>query len=308
MAVRDVEHEIVVDAGADEVYGLLADVANWPRIFPPTIHVRRLDETDGTERIRIWATANGDVRDWTSLRVLDPTARRIEFRQEISPPPVASMTGSWQVEPLTDNSSRVRLGHTYRAVDDDPVDLERIDRAVDTNSQAELAALAATAEPGTDELTFSLTDSVRVDGAAKDLYDFVYEANRWAERLPHVASVRLTESAPGVQLLEMDTLARDGSTHTTRSHRVCLPSHGIAYKQVTLPPLMRLHTGYWSFRDTGDGVVATSRHTVVLNQDNFALLGPGADAAAARELVANSLSANSRATLDHARAYAEARR
>ncbi|WP_425586060.1 hypothetical protein [Streptomyces thioluteus] len=45
------------------------------------------------------------------------------------------------IEPLTAATSRVRLLHDYRAVDDDPAGLEWIDRAVDRNSGAELAAL-----------------------------------------------------------------------------------------------------------------------------------------------------------------------
>ena len=46
--------------------------SNWPRIFPPTIHVDQV-ERDGTqERIRIWATANGEPKNWTSRRTLDP--------------------------------------------------------------------------------------------------------------------------------------------------------------------------------------------------------------------------------------------
>ena len=56
-----------------------------------------------------------------------------------------------------------------------------------------------------------------------------------AERLPHVARVVLTEDTPGLQFLEMDTRTKDGSTHTTKSVRVCFPDTRIAYKQITLP-------------------------------------------------------------------------
>ena len=123
-----------------------------------------------------------------------------------------------------------------------------------------------------------------------------------------MASVRLTEDSPGLQTLEMDTRVKDGSVHTTVSHRVCVPYRKIAYKQVTLPALMSLHTGYWTFRDSGSGVAASSQHAVVLNAGNIPrVLGAGATIADAREYVRSALSTNSLATLGHARDYAEKR-
>ncbi|MEU9972655.1 aromatase/cyclase [Streptomyces sp. NPDC051014] len=308
---KEVEHEITISAPAAEVYRLIADVANWPRIFPPTIYVDHLERSADQELIGIWATANGEAKNWTSRRVLDPAGLRITFRQTVSTPPVASMGGTWIIEPLDDGSARVRLLHDYTAVGDDPAGLAWIDEAVDRNSRSELAALKTNVELATasEELTFSFEDTVEVDGSAKDLYDFVNEADRWSERLPHVATVRLTEDTPGLQTLEMDTRAKDGSTHTTKSYRVCLDGRKIAYKQTTLPALMTLHTGYWTFRETDEGTFASSQHTVVLRPENIEkILGPDAGVAEARAYVQGALSTNSRATLNHAKAYAEARR
>ncbi|MFF1378829.1 aromatase/cyclase [Streptomyces sp. NPDC058308] len=309
MTTREVEHEITVAAPAETVYRLIAEVENWPRIFPPTIHVDHVEQGEREERIRIWATANGEAKHWTSRRTLDGTDLKITFRQEVSTPPVAAMGGTWLIEPLSANASRIRLLHDYRALDDDPAGLQWIEEAVDRNSRAELAALKANVElaVAAGELTFSFEDSVQVRGSAKDLYDFVNEAGAWAERLPHVATVRLQEDTPGLQSLEMDTRAKDGSVHTTKSYRVCFPHHKIAYKQVTLPALMTLHTGYWTFQEGADGVTtATSQHTVVLNTANIArILGADATVADARDYVRGALSTNSRATLGHAKDYAE---
>ncbi|MFF7883400.1 aromatase/cyclase [Streptomyces sp. NPDC020794] len=311
MTTREVEHEITIAAPAPAVYRLLAEVTNWPRIFPPTIHVDRVEHDGSQERIRIWATANGEAKNWTSRRELDPEALRITFRQEVTAPPVAAMGGTWIIEPLGENESRVRLLHDYRAVDDDPHDLLWIDQAVDKNSRSELAALKKNVEfaHAAEEVTFSFEDTVYVDGSAKDVYAFINEANLWSERLPHVATVRLEEDTVGLQTLEMDTRAKDGSVHTTKSYRVTFPHQRIAYKQVTLPALMTLHTGHWTFQDTDQGVAATSQHTVTLNTDNIeSILGCGATVADAREYVHTALSTNSRATLTHAKAFAENRR
>ncbi|MGJ5756579.1 aromatase [Streptomyces puniciscabiei] len=311
MTIREVAHEITVSAPADVVYRLLAEVENWPRIFPPTIYVDHVERGEREERIRIWATANGEAKNWTSHRTLDPGARRITFRQEVTAPPVAAMGGTWIIEELSASQARIRLLHDYRAIDDDPAGLRWIDEAVDRNSRSELAALKENVELAysTEDVTFSFEDAVLVQGAAKDVYDFVNEAHLWSERLPHVASVRLDEDTPGLQTLEMDTRAKDGSTHTTKSYRVTFPPGKIAYKQVTLPALMTVHTGIWTFTETPDGVRAASQHTVTLNTANIErVLGPGATVAGARSYVHEALSTNSLATLGHAKAYAEARR
>ncbi|HWE90927.1 MAG TPA: aromatase/cyclase [Pseudonocardiaceae bacterium] len=308
---RHVEHDIVISAPAADIYRLIADVASWPRIFPPTIYVDHVEKGERDERIHIWAVANGEPKDWTSRRVLDPDNRRIGFRQEVSSAPVAAMGGTWIVESLSDSESRVRLLHDYRAVDGDADALAWIDRAVDGNSRAELAALKTNIELAhrAEGLAFAFQDSVSVHGSAKDVFDFINDAQLWSSRLPHVASIRLDETRPGLQTLEMETRAQDGSTHVTKSYRVAFPHRKIAYKQVTLPALMSVHTGYWTVAETADAVVATSQHAVLLNTENIGrVLGAEATVADARDYVRGALSANSTATLGHAKAYAESMR
>jgi aromatase len=309
-APREVEHQITVKAPARAAYTLIADVETWPRLFPPTVHVERLDVLGSEERIRIWATANGEIKSWNSRRVLDPESMRISFRQEVSSPPVGSMGGTWIVEEISADESRVRLLHDFRAVDDDPESLAWIEQAVDRNSSSELAALKANVElaTGSADLLTTFEDTVAIKGSAADVYDFLNEAELWSERLPHVARSSLVEESPGVQLLEMDTQTKDGSTHTTKSVRVCFPHRLIAYKQIGLPALMTAHLGQWRLEETPDEVRVTSEHTVVINEENIsAVLGDGVDVAGASSFVRTALSTNSLATLGHAKAYAESR-
>ncbi|MDA3645736.1 aromatase/cyclase [Saccharopolyspora indica] len=301
-------HEITVSAPAEAVYRLIAEVENWPALFPPTVHVEVIERTAAAERISIWATANGEAKSWTSRRNLDPGAMRIEFRQEVSAPPVAEMGGTWVIEPISAGRSKVELFHDFRALDDDPAGIEWIESAVERNSRSELAALKRNAEllTGGDDRLLSFEDVVLIDGAVEDVYAFINEADRWAQRLPHVARVELREDVPGLQLLAMDTRTKDGSTHTTESVRVCFPDRKVVYKQTTLPALMSLHTGYWTFVADGSRTVATSQHTVVINTDNIAgVLGADADLPKAREFVRTALSTNSTTTLRHAKEHAE---
>ncbi|MCK9895441.1 aromatase/cyclase [Frankia sp. AgB32] len=309
---REAEHEITIEAPAAEVYRLLADVENWPRLFPPSVYVDRVESDGDTERIRIWATANGEPKNWSSRRVLDREGLKITFWQEVSAPPVAQMRGTWLIEPQSPHRTRLRLLHTFRAVDDTPEGLAWIERAVDENSRAELPGLKAAVElaTGTADLTLSFTDWVRIEGSAKDAYDFVNEADQWEQRLPHVSSVQLTETTPGLQVLRMETLTRDGSSHVTESVRVCFPHRRIVYKQTTLPALMDLHTGYWEFEENPAGfTTAVSQHTVIIKPENIAaVLGPQAGVAEARTFIRDALGTNSRTTLEHARRHAEGRR
>ncbi|HET9895094.1 MAG TPA: aromatase/cyclase [Streptosporangiaceae bacterium] len=305
--IRNVEHEITIGAPAGQVYELIADVGKWPEIFPPTVHAEQAESDGDRELIRIWATANGKARSWTSKREHDPGKLTIAFRQAKSVHPVGGMGGQWIVEPVSRAQCRVRLLHDYSARTDSAADLEWIGQAVDRNSTSELRALKERAElDGTGQL-ITFADTVDVDGGAQDVYDFLNQAQLWQERLPHVSRVWLEEETPGLQVLEMDTRAKDGSVHTTRSVRVCQPCDTIIYKQIILPPLMLLHTGRWLIEPRpGGGVSVTSRHTVRINPDRIAeILGAGADLAAATNGVRAALSANSMATLKLAKAHAE---
>ncbi|MEV5880471.1 aromatase/cyclase [Streptomyces sp. NPDC052101] len=307
--VHRTSHSIEVDAPAGVVYGLISDAVRWPLFFPPNVHVERL-EFDGTdERLRMWATATGEVRSWVSQRVQDPQTRRIEFRQSHPQAPVEMMHGTWIVEELPGGSALLTLLHDFTVYDDRAEDVAWVDRAVDTNSRAELASLKGLAERWRklDELVLSFEDSVRVDGPAEAVYDFLYRAGDWPRLIPHVARLDLTEDSPGVQVMAMDTLTADGSVHTTESVRICFPHAGrIVYKQTTTPALMEAHTGEWSVVPDETGVTVVAQHSVVLREDAVErVLGPGADLAQARRYVREALGRNSTATLELARRHAE---
>ncbi|MER6165463.1 SRPBCC family protein [Streptomyces violaceorubidus] len=303
------EHTITVAAAPETVFALVERAEDWPHVFPPTLHVEYLERSGDEERLRIWATANGEVKSWTSRRVLDREGLRIRFRQEVSQAPVAAMGGEWIVEALADGGSRVRLLHDFRAVDDLERNVAWILEAVERNSGAELAALESAAlRVGGDAEPYTFEDTVHVDAPAEEVRTFLHDAGRWQERLPHVARVLLKEDTPDVQHLEMDTRAPDGSTHTTTSVRICLPDGRITYKQSQTPALMSVHTGEWTVRETPSGSVAVSRHTVVVNTAAVTkVLGPSATVADARAFIRDALGGNSTITMRHAKEFAERR-
>jgi aromatase len=305
MAPVTVHHEIDVAAEAATVYDLIAGVERWPLCFPPTVYARRLSGDDTNEVIELWALANGTPRTWTSQRILDAANHRVVFWQQTPRPPVASMGGSWRVEPTMPGRCRVVLTHDYAVVDDDDGALAAVARAVDTNSNAELVALKRTAERSTggEELQFTFEDSLTIDGDFADVYEFVRDCGRWPDRIPHVRRLDVEEIGQ-LQVMTMDTAAPDGSVHTTRSTRVCFPLERIVYKQTSPPEGLATHIGEWSFRQAGDGVEVTSRHSVVLDPVGLqALTARGVEIIDPRGTVRRSLGANSLATMTSARSY-----
>ncbi|MFK0235529.1 aromatase/cyclase [Streptomyces vinaceus] len=307
--VHRTSYSVDVNAPAGVVYGLIADTTQWPLYFPSSIHVERLDFDGSQDRFHMWVTANGSVRSWLSRRTLDATGLRIDFRQEVPAAPVVSMGGSWIVEPRGAGRSRLVLLHDFAVAGDRSADVDWTKEATDTNSRAQLATLKEAAEgwDRLDGLLLSFEDSVRITGPADLAYQFLYEAADWTDRVPHVSRVAVTEEAPGVQLLSMDTVTADGSAHTTESVRVCFPAAGrIVYKQTVTPALMAAHTGEWSLIPDERGVTAVSQHSVLLREEAVErVLGPGAGLAEARTYVREALGRNSTATLALAKRHAE---
>ncbi|MFD9130770.1 aromatase/cyclase [Kitasatospora sp. NPDC059571] len=304
------EHTLTVDAPPRALYDLVADVTRWPAVFGPCVHVQHLERGDREERFEIWARVGESTSSWTSRRRLDPEALRVTFAQEVSRAPIATMSGEWQFLELGDGRTELVLLHTFTAVDDDPAAVRWITEALDANSTAELAAIAAVASGGhaVEDVVFSFTDTLRLPGRAADAYEFVHRADRWADALPHVARVELTETADGVQDLRMDTVTADGSAHSTRSTRICADGAWIAYKQHLMPKLLLGHSGRWTFTEDADGALATATHTVRLDPAAVeGVLGAGRTLADARAYVRDALGRNSLATLSHAAAYAGAR-
>lgn len=302
------QHDITIAASAPAVYRLLADAESWPAMFGPTVHVIRLAGDGVTERLRMWAYTSEQVRNWVSCRSLFEEERRIRFRREVSRPPVADMSGEWSVLELPDGGTRVVLTHEFSAIEDDPGSVAWITDATYRNSTSELAALKTTAELAgcADGQPFSFEDSVLIDADIKEVYDFLARAEEWPDRIPHVARVVLREDTPGEQVMEMDTRSTDGAAHTTKSVRICLEPSLIAYKQVTTPAAMRMHTGCWSLTQTPEGVLTSARHAVRLDADGVrSRFGATISLAQARERVQGSLSANSQATLRQAKLAVE---
>jgi ribosome-associated toxin RatA of RatAB toxin-antitoxin module len=303
-------HTICVAAPPRAVYRLIADATRWPHLFAPFVHVERLDEGEAEDRLRLWAVGNGAVRNWTSHRCLDRDGLRIRFRQEAPAPPVESMAGEWVFVPLPGEQTSVVLLHQFRAIGDDPVNTALIKQAIDRNSTAELAALKSTAELGDriSLLMHSFAETVTIAAEPEPVYDFLYHAQAWPRRLPHVSRLVIDEAVPNVQTLEMDSGDPGGPVTTTRLVRVCYPHHSIRYKQTRPPAGVSAHVGEWLLYRTADGVAVTAYNTLMMRPDQaggdaFARYG---SVEATGTMIREALRRNCMAVLLHAKEAAEA--
>lgn len=302
---------ITVAAPASAVFDLIVDVARWPQYFTSLVHTQVAPtHGDATDVVSCWGLRGPDaVRAWSARRWIDADARTVDFDNDPPPPGVRSQHGQWSVQPQGDAACVVTLSHTF---DCDPEALaagtaDRIAADFGRHSLAQLTELKEVAERGAelDELIIEWEDTLFVSGQAQDAWVVLYEADKWPERIPHVARIELTEPSAGVQFFDMDTSTPDGRAHTTRSVRICLPHELIVYKQITLPPTLDAHTGHWRFAQTRDSVLLGARHTVTLKRSALALLGPDMTVAGARSYARRVLGTNSMKNLQIAKAYAE---
>ncbi|MEU5848868.1 aromatase/cyclase [Saccharopolyspora shandongensis] len=308
ISVNHVEHETPLDAPPARVYDLIADVTRWPLMFAPCVHAEVLDHGPDFDRIRLWARTGDSVRSWTSRRLLDPAAPRIDFEQENSKPPLASMGGSWRVD-----DGRLVLAHHWSLSDPTPEAERWAADALDQNSNAETAAVRTWAEYGSDfdGLVFAFSDEVSIPASAPAVYDFLHRSDLWPSRLPHVTeldleTVEASELTGGaeVQTMAMTTKGHDGSTHTTRSIRLCFPHERILYKQTAVPRPLQAHCGEWLISPLEGGVRVVARHQVALAPDEIEdYFGAGTTILQARTKVRELLRRNSLTTLERAREH-----
>jgi aromatase len=264
-------HEAVLPASSDFLYGLVADAATAPLVFPGTVHVEQLDRTDTEERLRIWAADGDKARTWTSHRVLDPAHLRVTFRQEAPAPPIALMRGEWRFEPSTDGQTRVRLDHAYRAVADSPEGTSWIASMVDGVSDGQLAALGRLAaltdgDPGWKPLTFQ--DSAAVCCPAESACALAWDAISWAGLAPVRGPVTVHVAAPDMQLVDMTVLGVGGQPRPSRLARVRVPGPPLVapFKEMRVPPSVAAHVGIWRFEPLPHGARVVIEHRVVADR------------------------------------------
>ncbi|WP_329016530.1 SRPBCC family protein [Micromonospora rifamycinica] len=299
-----VQHTVPVTAPAPLVFDLLADLGSWPHFHGPSVHAEPIGVDGHGQRFRHWWVIDDHtVRTWEASWQFAREQLRIGYEFAPHQPGAAGVRGSWTVHPSSDTTAQVRWEQTVVGEGShDAAGAEREMREL-------LDAVRSAAEHDEErrDLVVDFEDPLFVAGPVEAAYEYLYEADKWPERIPHVSRLVLEEKVPNIQFFDMDTHTPDGSPHTTRSVRICLPNHRILYKQIHLPKLLDGHTGHWSFTPTREGFILGARHTAVIKPSALSILGPDTTVLDARRYLRRVLSANSMSNLRLAKAYAEER-
>ncbi|MBB5783214.1 SRPBCC family protein [Nonomuraea jabiensis] len=265
-----------VRAPATTVLRLLTDVAAWPRVFPSVVHAEPIDGGSA----RVWWLRDDEIAE--AVVGYDGGTGSVRFQSDGLGPPIG---GTWTAEPLGEGESRLR----------GEADLEPV-------------RIAAEEETGQPEVHLEFADTVRIAGAASDVYDFLHRVEEWPRVVPHVAAASARPAGPHGRFIEIDNAGPGGPVRTTEAVRVGFPGRAIVEKHRLLPPLATLHVLRWTIEESGGSVAVTAAHTVVIRPSGVAaVLGEGTTVAGAREWIRKALGGNSVVVAERARAYAEER-
>ncbi|GGY11334.1 aromatase/cyclase [Paludibacterium paludis] len=294
-------HEITVHCPAEEAYEFCRDVSNWPTHFPPCLQARVLDESDGTQHIRLTAWGKEALFLWESERKLNQTYLSIGFRQKRPMPLVTDMAGKWVFKKVAQNTCHIELWHEFTVrenvqgivpgIETPEAALQYMVDIVNANSDRELAAIKETLEQRLWSHEFEI--SVDIGHEAEAVYQLLRKYSYWPELLPHCSRID-TEYDDGEHQIYTMTVRVGDHDEVIRTIRHC--ANGcINYFQPAPPDALTAHKGSWELEQRPGGVTVTSWHKVVLNREYWVSLG--IDAEVAKQRVAQSINANSRATI-----------
>jgi len=294
----EVQHSVRVTGDANTAFEWILDVSQWPRLFPPCLKARVLEETETLQRIELVAKANDQVLSWQSSRHLDRQALTIHFKQTRPSPLVTFMTGTWVVEPHGDECD-IRLIHAFDIKDDVAGLIDGVttpdearafmERTVEHNSQRELAAIKQRFQRRQWQHEF---EARQVLPFSRDvIHTLLADASGWPWLLPHCRDVEVHYDDGQYQEFTMVVDVK-GDQERIRSIRT-LSTDAIDYFQPTPPPALLEHRGRWTLTEVPGGVEVVSWHGVQLNPDFWT----ESDPETARKTVADAINTNSLGTL-----------
>lgn len=135
----EARHELDIPGPVAEVFEMTRDVIRWKEYMPAVTVATFIDQTPDGDVVEITAEANDQKHTWQSRRIVDPTARTIDFTRIGPVAPLISMTGRWEFF-STGESTRAVLTHRYTTTT--PEALHFFDNATRSNATRDLEGLA----------------------------------------------------------------------------------------------------------------------------------------------------------------------
>jgi ribosome-associated toxin RatA of RatAB toxin-antitoxin module len=105
------DNVIQIEAPADIIFRLVADVPRWAEMLPHYRYVRVLDRRGDQTLVKMAAHRDGIPVSWTSVLETRPAERRIRFRHVRGV--TRGMEVEWRLEPRPDGSTQVTIRHDF---------------------------------------------------------------------------------------------------------------------------------------------------------------------------------------------------
>jgi aromatase len=150
-AMFHTEHTVTVEAPADVVFAVLADIEGYANLFPPTQESTILEESETHQIARLVVDVSGQIQSWVTRRDIDRERRVIAYRQLENAPMIEFMGGEWRALPLDEKRTQLVITHDFAARPTEAVPsqekaTELLRAAVDRNSDADLDAVRKESE------------------------------------------------------------------------------------------------------------------------------------------------------------------
>jgi len=295
-------HSIVCRAAADDVYALIRSTDSWPRLFDACTGVTILESTGGSpqhpggspqhpggspqnpggspqhpgdsELVRVEAVQGGRPASWDTRRRYHDRVRRVEYELVVPMPLTERMSGEWRVVELGDGRCLLTVDRRWQVAADvtgspyaSPEEAgTALYRRLDANADAEMVAIKALVEEGTDAIT-STTSHHYLPHPPDRVYELLADVSAWPAVLPHCDGLTVTHDDGRHQEFSMDVQTPHGA-ETFRSVRICDPGTlTISYFQPVPPPVLARHSGSWEVVAAPGGCEVVSRHTALVAVD-----------------------------------------
>ena len=106
------QNSVRIDAPADTVFRLAAEVEFWPVLLPHYRYVRVLRRGAGRRLVKMAASRDGIPVSWTSIQWLEPARHRITFRHVTGV--TRGMVVEWLIRPVDGAAVVVTISHRFQ--------------------------------------------------------------------------------------------------------------------------------------------------------------------------------------------------
>lgn len=304
---RSTSHSIICEVSASEVYAIIADVSNWPKIFDSCISAVVQERVGNTEQVRIEACQNGQIVSWDTQRSYFDDIFRINFFLPVPMPFLKEMNGQWRVIQLGEQRCVLNVTRYFSLIDDisgiregittHEQASELINRFIDENAASEMLAVKEFVEKKETTLS-SFTTHYSLPFAPEEIYSLLSDIHQWPDILPHCDDMNIIYEDVRYQEFVMEIKGAGGSEHF-RSIRQCdRDTLSISYFQPEPPTMLKSHSGRWLIRASTIGTELIAEHSVHIDPERCGILFSDDDIQRNKQRIKTLIMKNSQTTVD----------